>query len=79
MSCRQLQAEAEIVRARTPGLEAAVERTYKDDKAMEAVTWILFWPAVFAMDGNDAEARQLAQAKGQLESISAVMRSKGCA
>jgi hypothetical protein len=31
------------------------------------------------MDGNDAEVRQLAQARGELEAITAVIRSKGCA
>lgn len=78
MSCKQLRAEAELIRSQTPALAAAVEKSYKHDKNMEAVTWILFWPAAFAMHGNDAETAQLATAKGQIESIGAVMRSKGC-
>ena len=49
-----------------------------NDKSMEAVTWILFWPAVFVMDGNDAEASRLAQAKGEAEAILAAMISKNC-
>lgn len=67
-----------MVKSRTPALSAAVDKAYKNDKAMEAVAWILFWPAALAMDGNDAEAAQLARAKGQLEAISAQMRNKGC-
>jgi hypothetical protein len=79
MSCRQLNAEAGLVQSRIPALESAVERAYRADKTAEAVTWILFWPAAFLMDGNDAEVRQLAQARGELEAITAVIRSKGCA
>lgn len=78
MSCRQLRAEAEAIKARTPALERAVDRSYQQDKNLEAVTWILFWPAALAMDGNDAEAQKLAQAKGQIEAIGTAMRAKGC-
>ena len=78
MSCSQLRAEATLIRKRTPALEAAVEKAYKHDKNMEAVTWILFWPAVFAMDGNDSESHALSQARGELEAIHAMMESKGC-
>lgn len=78
MSCRQLRAEAEAIKARTPALERAVDKAYQHDKNMEAVTWILFWPAALAMDGNDAEAQKLAEAKGQVEAIGTSMRAKGC-
>jgi len=78
MSCRDLRAEARTVKDATPALAAAVDKEYQNDKALEAVTWILFWPAAFAMDGNDAEAAQLARAKGQLEAITAQMKNKGC-
>ena len=51
---------------------------HKQDKNVEAVTWILFWPAVFAMDGNDAEAGRLSQAKGEAEAIKSAMKTRGC-
>ena len=78
MSCNSLRAEADRLRKSVPELEAAVDKEYKKDKNMEAVTWILFWPAVFAMDGNDAEAQKLANAKGEAEAIRSAMQSKGC-
>lgn len=78
MSCRNLRIEGERLRSSLGNLEASVDKAYKQDKNMEAVTWILFWPAVFAMDGNDAEARQLAAAKGEAEAIRAAQISKGC-
>lgn len=78
MTCRQLRTEAEQVKAATPALAAAVDQAYKHDKALEAVTWIIFWPAAIAMDGNDAEAARLSRAKGQLQAISTQMKAKGC-
>lgn len=78
MSCKQLRAEAEAIKARTPALERAVDKAYQQDKNLEAVTWIIFWPAALAMDGNDAEAQKLAEAKGQLDAIGTAARAKGC-
>lgn len=78
MSCHKLREEAERVKASVSGLETSVDKAYKDDKTMEAVTWILFWPAVFAMDGNDEEAAKLSKAKGEAQAITAAMQSKRC-
>lgn len=78
MSCKQLRAEAETIKDSTPALAAAVDNAYKDDKALEAVTWILFWPAAFAMDGNSTESAQLSRAKGQLQAVTKQMQLKGC-
>ena len=78
MNCNQLRAEAELIKNSTPALSAAVDAAYKQDKAIEAVTWILFWPAAIAMDGNDAEAAELAKAKGQIEAVTKQMQVKGC-
>jgi len=78
MTCSELRAEARSVKDATPALAAAVDKEYNNDKALEAVAWILFWPAALAMDGNDAEAAQLSRAKGQLEAITTQMKNKGC-
>ena len=78
MSCAQLRGEATRLAESMSDLEASVDKAYKQDKNMEAVTWILFWPAVFAMDGNDAEAGRLSQAKGEAEAIKSAMKTRGC-
>jgi hypothetical protein len=59
-------------------LEASVDKSYKQDKNLEAVTWILFWPAMFAMDGNDEEAERLSKAKGEADAIKSAMEARGC-
>jgi len=78
MSCSALRKEAEQVQATVAELGGEVDEAYKEDKALEAVTWLLFWPAAIAMDGNDEETSKFAAAKGQAEAIAATMKSKRC-
>ena len=78
MSCSNLRSEAERVRASVSDLERATDAAYNEDKTMEAITWLLFWPAAFAMDGNSAETARLAEARGQAEAIRSATISKGC-
>lgn len=78
VSCNNLRSESERLRSSVSNLEAGVDKAYSDDKTMEVVAWVLFWPAALAMDGNDAEAKQLAEAKGEAEAIRAEMLRKGC-
>lgn len=78
MSCNNLRAEDLRLRHSIAELTGQVDKAYTNDKTMEVVTWVLFWPAVFAMKGNDAEASRLAQAKGEAEAIRSAMISKNC-
>ena len=78
LTCDQLINEAESVRRSVPGLEAAVDKHQESQKTVELVTWILFWPAAFALDKGTENSSQLAKAKGELEAISLAMKSKKC-
>ena len=78
MSCNNLRAEDLRLRRSVSEMTGAVDKEYKNDKNMEVVTWLLFWPAAFAMEGNDAEAAKLSQAKGEAEAIRAAMIAKNC-
>jgi len=69
MSCQELYAAAEAIRAKTPALALAVDKARKNDKLIEAGGWLLFAPALLFMDGNAEEAAALASAKGQLDGI----------
>ena len=77
-TCDQLINEAESVRRSVPGLEAAVDKHRDSQKNVELVTWILFWPAAFALDKGTENSSQLAKAKGELEAISPAIKSKKC-
>lgn len=77
-SCKQLRSESDRLRRSVPELAAAVDREYKKDKNLEAVAWVLFWPAALAMDGNDEESTRLSHAKGEADAIKSAMQARGC-
>lgn len=78
MSCDQLISEAENLRRATPALAAAVDKHREQQTAVEVVTWVLFWPAAFALDKGTEYSQPLAQAKGELEAIQSALRQKKC-
>jgi hypothetical protein len=78
LSCSSLRNEAARVQSNVAKLERSVDKSYNRDKSAEAVAWILFWPAAFAMKGNDGEANQLSEAKGDADAIKTAMLEKGC-
>ncbi len=78
-TCDQLVAEAEGVRRAIPALEKAVDSHRSQQTGVEVVTWLLFWPAAFALDKGEAQTQQLAQARGELEAIKTAMVAQKCA
>ncbi len=67
----QLVREAELLRKR-------VDDSYDSDKTTEVVTWILFAPAAFFLEGNQEEASEYASIKGQLESVQEAQKINKC-
>lgn len=78
LTCEQLVTEAEAVRRSVPALEQAVESHRSNQTGVEVVTWLLFWPAAFALDKGEKQSGELAKARGELEAISLAMKSKKC-
>ena len=78
MSCSQLRTEERYAKREVDDMRDRLEKSYKDDKAAEAIGWILFAPALLVMDGNSAEQREFGEAKGLMMGIQDVMDAKGC-
>lgn len=78
MTCDQLVAEAEGIRRALPALSSSVDEHRKNQDGVELVTWILFWPAAFALDKGEGKSAQLARAKGEYDAISLALRTKNC-
>lgn len=78
MTCEQLVAEAEGIRRALPALSSSVDEHRKNQDGVELVTWILFWPAAFALDKGEGKSSQLARAKGEYDAISLALRTKNC-
>ena len=78
MSCRQLRSELRSARREQDDMKDRIEKSYREDKAAEAVGWILFAPALLMMDGNSDEQKAFGEAKGKVLAIEDTMDGKGC-
>lgn len=78
MSCSQLGAEAVAVTNRARAAVAAQNKKASNDQTAAAVGAILFWPALFMIKGDGAQAAEVARLKGEREAIEAASRAKNC-
>lgn len=78
MNCKELSTEQNLLLKEAQSITSQVDASYKSDKTAELVTWILFAPAAFMIDGNQEEAAKLAGVKGQLEAIQEAMKINEC-
>ncbi|MGB0712559.1 MAG: hypothetical protein ACPGUC_03255, partial [Gammaproteobacteria bacterium] len=79
MSCSELAGEARGNLTRTDELFALLEKKAKDDEAQTAIGVILFWPALFALEGGDGpEAAEYSRLKGELNAMEKVIYTKDC-
>ena len=79
MSCRSLGAEQTRIVTSVNLLTATQKQKADNDAGIMGVGMILFWPALFFLNGDSANAPQLAVAKGQYDAIMSVRTTKGCA
>jgi hypothetical protein len=78
--CNQIAAETARVQRRVNNLYASLEDEAGADEAQMAVGLILFWPALFFLEGGDGpEAAEYAQLKGEAEALERVAIAKRCA
>ncbi len=78
MDCKGLATEQSSLFKDAQALGAQVDKDYQSDKNTELVTWILFAPAAFWLDGNAENAARLASVKGQLEAVQDAMKVNEC-
>jgi len=78
LTCKQLQAEAQNVSTAAAAAIGAQQKKATGDNVAMGVGLIVFWPALFFMHGNGAEAAQVGQLKGEMQAIETVNREKNC-
>ena len=78
MTCAELLSEQKLVLTELEAAGASVDKKYDSEKTKEIVGWIIFFPALFMFDGNEAEASQLAAKKGQLDAITEALSINKC-
>ena len=77
-SCKQLQAEMQIVSRRVSELGGQVDKTASDDSAQMAVGLVLFWPALFFLDGDTPQAVEYGRLKGEFDALEKASIQKNC-
>lgn len=77
-SCRQIGAEMETLSARVSDLGAQNDRVASNDEAAMGVGLILFWPAMFFLDKNTAQAAEYGRLKGEFDALEKAGIRKNC-
>lgn len=77
-TCNQLVAEGQRVSQRAAAVSGRQDQSRKDDAVMTGVAVVLFWPALFALDGDGPTASELARLKGEMEAIERASIQKNC-
>lgn len=77
--CEQLQIEAKNVTRRAADLRGRLQKDADNDAAQMGVGLVLFWPALFLLEGGDGvEAQQYARLKGERDAIERAAVPKKC-
>jgi len=78
MSCDQLRTEATRVSTAAVTATGAQNSKATNDAVMTGVSLVLFWPAMFFVHGDQGNAANLANLKGQMQAIQQVNTEKNC-
>ena len=76
--CQQLVMESDRVSRRVQSMHAKLDEKESDDSAKMAVGLILFWPALFFLDGDEDGAIEYKRLKGESEAIHQTAIAKKC-
>ncbi len=76
--CEQLTSEAHRVQVKANNLAGQLDEAASNDKMIATGGTLLFWPALFALGGNDAQESEFANLKGEHDAIEEVVISKKC-
>ncbi len=78
-TCKQLQQEVVRLNQQLTETGAIVDKEASDDDAQMALGLVLFWPALFFLEGEETEhTAQYAQLKGQYQAVERASVSKEC-
>ena len=76
--CQQIAAEEQRVASRVAQLKGEVDSNATGDTVATTVGVILFWPALFFIDGDGPEANEYARLKGEHEALQKASIEKKC-
>ncbi|MDP3861984.1 MAG: hypothetical protein Q8Q63_10430 [Phaeovulum sp.] len=77
-SCRQIAEEAQRVSARTAQLSGVQDAKAQGDAVATGVALVLFWPALFFIQGDKQNAAELSRLKGEFQALEQASIQKNC-
>lgn len=77
-SCKQIKAEIARVSRRAQQVAADVNKNADGDSTAMGVGLILFWPALFFIDGDSPQAQEYAELKGRFIALEDAGIQKEC-
>lgn len=78
-NCDQISAEMTRISRRVSELFGRLDKLRSDDEAQTAVGMILFWPALFFLEGGDGpDAVEYARLRGEIDALEKVAIEKQC-
>ncbi len=78
-SCKQVALEMGNVSRRVSELYGSLDKEASADTAQMAIGLVLFWPALFFLEGGDGpQAAEYARLKGEREALETVAVQKNC-
>jgi len=77
-SCQQLVEEGRRVSAHAARVAGHQDDKRTNDAVLTGVAVVLFWPALFALEGDGQMAAELARLKGEMEAIEKASLEKNC-
>lgn len=78
LTCEQLALEAQSVSARAITASGQQDQKATGDAVAMTVGLVVFWPALFLMKGDGAQAAEVARLKGEMEAIEHASIANNC-
>jgi hypothetical protein len=77
-TCKQLEEEAQRVSSRAAEAAGVQQSKATGDAVATTVALVVFWPALFLIQGDGANAAEVARLKGEMEAIESASVQKKC-
>lgn len=77
-TCAQLRAELGRVTQRAHDLHASLQERADNDTGKMVVGMVLFWPILFALEGESTAAQEYARLKGERDMLEKLATEKNC-
>jgi len=77
-SCKQIASEIQRVSARVTELNGLQKKAATNSDIQMGVGLILFWPTLFSLDSNSAQAAEYGRLKGEFNAIEQAGIQKNC-